>query len=342
MPFTKAESQGQNLSKDDLDYIYDLIKRSVESFEMDDKKYFQQVLRYEDKVGSIISGIVQKLKDSDLVIADLTGVNPNVMYELGVRHSLKRGTIMLTQDFDEFPSDLRDYMAMEYDYTRSDFLKQKINEEKFSQELHHYMNQIFNTKKMDSPVLEYVQRRELYRSEEEINTIKENAVIFESIMEDFDELSDIFSQQFSEEESIPEKLKFELANLKLSAITSKFGELRIPVHSTILYQEINIAEVLIGEIGKKFMMTDSYENFLSGIFEGEMPSNKFKDVVLEQMVDPFSLQFGDSELKFTDTQKVFDKSGLLVSEVFIGIKEYLETSAEKFGIQKEIDDLLVK
>ena len=39
-------------------------------FKIDGKKYFDSVLRYEEKVGSIIKGIVQKIKDADLVIAD--------------------------------------------------------------------------------------------------------------------------------------------------------------------------------------------------------------------------------------------------------------------------------
>jgi hypothetical protein len=40
------------------------------------------------KSGNIMHQVIAKLDQADLVIADLTGNNPNVCYELGIRHSL--------------------------------------------------------------------------------------------------------------------------------------------------------------------------------------------------------------------------------------------------------------
>jgi hypothetical protein len=37
--------------------------------------------------GEITEQIYRHLRDAHLVIADLTGANPNVMYELGLRHT---------------------------------------------------------------------------------------------------------------------------------------------------------------------------------------------------------------------------------------------------------------
>lgn len=45
------------------------------------------------KVGEINEQVYRLLRDSPLVIADLTGANPNVMYELGLRHSTGKLTI---------------------------------------------------------------------------------------------------------------------------------------------------------------------------------------------------------------------------------------------------------
>ena len=37
---------------------------------------------------SILKDIVSGIEKSDVVIADLSGMNPNVMYELGIAHTL--------------------------------------------------------------------------------------------------------------------------------------------------------------------------------------------------------------------------------------------------------------
>jgi len=47
------------------------------------------------KSGEITDQIFRELRDSDLVIADLTSGNPNVMYELGLRHTTGKLTIQL-------------------------------------------------------------------------------------------------------------------------------------------------------------------------------------------------------------------------------------------------------
>jgi hypothetical protein len=52
--------------------------------------------------GDITDQIIQKLMESDLVIADLTAHNPNVFYELAVRHATGKDFILL-----QAPSDLK-------------------------------------------------------------------------------------------------------------------------------------------------------------------------------------------------------------------------------------------
>jgi hypothetical protein len=55
------------------------------------------------KPGNIMKAIVNDLVNSDLVLAVLTDYNPNVLYELGTRHSLKRGTIMMLERGQKIP-----------------------------------------------------------------------------------------------------------------------------------------------------------------------------------------------------------------------------------------------
>ena len=47
------------------------------------------------KTGEIPEQIFRQLRDCPVVIADLTGANPNVMYELGLRHTTGRVTIQI-------------------------------------------------------------------------------------------------------------------------------------------------------------------------------------------------------------------------------------------------------
>lgn len=81
-----------------------------------------EVFRADDINNSqnILSDIVQAIASSDLIVADLTGANPNVFYELGIAHALNRPTIMLTQDIEDLPFDLRSYRAISYS---TDFVK---------------------------------------------------------------------------------------------------------------------------------------------------------------------------------------------------------------------------
>src|SRR5258708_36471708 len=57
------------------------------------------------KPGIINNQIIQLLHDSNLVIADLTGGNPNVFYELGVRDTLGKPEVLMMQEGEIPPFD---------------------------------------------------------------------------------------------------------------------------------------------------------------------------------------------------------------------------------------------
>jgi len=64
---------------------------------------------------NILEDVVSSIIESDLIIADLTGSNANVYYELGLAHALGKRVLLLTQSIEELPFDLRSYRVISYD-----------------------------------------------------------------------------------------------------------------------------------------------------------------------------------------------------------------------------------
>ncbi|MBB5234849.1 hypothetical protein [Deinococcus budaensis] len=68
--------------------------------------------------GSISSDIVARIIHSDFVIADVTYPNPNVFYELGLRHASRVGTIIIKdRSGPRVPFDIAHLRYIEYDNT---------------------------------------------------------------------------------------------------------------------------------------------------------------------------------------------------------------------------------
>ncbi len=66
---------------------------------------------------SWVDEILQRIRASDVVIADITLKNPNVMFELGIAHTVGKPLILLVNERIEsdIPSDLLGYQYLTYD-----------------------------------------------------------------------------------------------------------------------------------------------------------------------------------------------------------------------------------
>ena len=66
--------------------------------------------------GMIISDIVKRIEESSLIIADITPDNPNVFYEVGYAHALKKPTILLSdRTREKLPFDVSGFRTIFYD-----------------------------------------------------------------------------------------------------------------------------------------------------------------------------------------------------------------------------------
>jgi hypothetical protein len=74
------------------------------------------VRRADNASGSrnIMHDVIEGILSASLVVADLTGSNPNVYYELGIAHGFRKNVLLLTQDVEEIPFDLRAYRIVSY------------------------------------------------------------------------------------------------------------------------------------------------------------------------------------------------------------------------------------
>jgi hypothetical protein len=62
----------------------------------------------------ILDRIYNQIAKADFVVADMTGRNPNVFYEVGYAHALGKLTILLTQNADDIPFDLKHFPHIVY------------------------------------------------------------------------------------------------------------------------------------------------------------------------------------------------------------------------------------
>ena len=65
----------------------------------------------------IIEDIWRYTNEARILIAELTGRNPNVFYETGIAHTVGKEVILITQSIEDVPFDLKHLRCIVYEYT---------------------------------------------------------------------------------------------------------------------------------------------------------------------------------------------------------------------------------
>lgn len=116
MAIGDQEFNGKKISYSDLRKKYDgLIREAILQARPD-----LEISRADEiaATGTITTDIITRIMHSDYVIADVTYPNPNVFYELGLRHACRPGTIILKdQTGPNVPFDIAHLRYIDYEDT---------------------------------------------------------------------------------------------------------------------------------------------------------------------------------------------------------------------------------
>lgn len=155
MPFSKT------VEKHDEEYwtiFFDTIKKIME-----ENGY--SCIRSEVGPYKLFSNIIRNIENSDVVIAVLTDFNSNVWYELGIRHTLRTGTIMLLQEGQKVTFDISDFGII--------FYKDSIGlEQRIKKSIEDYLDKLDGTV-CDSPVISTLNSRACNNVEKELGEMKQ-------------------------------------------------------------------------------------------------------------------------------------------------------------------------
>ncbi|MBZ4187438.1 hypothetical protein [Niabella beijingensis] len=105
-----------------------------------------------DKPGTITKQIIEYISKAKLVIADLSYHNPNVFYELALRHAFRLPTVQIIRKVDRIPFDLNQTRTITIDTTDIYSLVPKI--ETYRSEIANQVRQVLNDPDaVDNPIV---------------------------------------------------------------------------------------------------------------------------------------------------------------------------------------------
>ena len=93
----------------EFDNVFRVIRETVEAHQY-------QCIRADERyiVGTVMNDVNEQIELADLIVADLTGRNPNVYYEAGYAAALRKPVIQIAQSADDLPFDVRHIRTFPY------------------------------------------------------------------------------------------------------------------------------------------------------------------------------------------------------------------------------------
>lgn len=127
--------------------------------------YRAEMAHHVSEPGSITTQIIDRILNADLVIADLTGHNANVLYELAVRHVVKKPVVQIIQRGEKLPFDISQQRTISLDHRDLDSVEEA--KEALTKQIRSVQN---DPSQVDSPISIAVNLTSLKGSENPENT----------------------------------------------------------------------------------------------------------------------------------------------------------------------------
>lgn len=125
------------------------------------EKFDYKVVRADkiDKAGLITNQIIDYIMNAEFVVCDLSFHNPNVFYELALRHATKRPTIHIIRSRDKIPFDVHDFRTIVIDDSSIYTLIPAL--ESYKNQIVQQINQMLeNPDAIDNPILSYLEKNQ--------------------------------------------------------------------------------------------------------------------------------------------------------------------------------------
>ena len=268
---------------DDLLALYDELKR-----QFGEKFNFKNAGDL-DNQQNILQDIVEGIYQSSVVIADLTGLNANVFYELGLAHAMNKKVIIISQDIGELPFDIKSYRANEYSLQ---FNKLPILIDELKKLL---FGAIDNSVKYGNPVSDYIL---------DFYTEENNGLIIPSISEKHNDSTNNIEDEFTDVVT-PDVIDGNIGNGFLDNIAE------IEENSKKMTSEITCMGNEMNDMNNSISMTTKEVNSLNKN-NGNIDAGYLKSACrkLAEPMDDFSQKLKDHVCKVTAYWDVIENNYL--------------------------------
>lgn len=164
-------------------HIDGVIKAVIEPV-LEENNYEPIVPHYMTTPGSIDKQIIKHIYKSDLVIANLTSVNPNVMYELALRHCFGTPLIIIAEEGTVLPFDIGNQRTIFYHNDAMGVLS-------LTEDLSKAIKKLVTDESYESPVISIVKElgiEEIIIKDKTINSNKDEANAWSLLFERLDRM----------------------------------------------------------------------------------------------------------------------------------------------------------